>query len=114
MPLHFPDHNKLENLDAHGVNLRLVDEVGSVVQLYVHIGAMHRFGNAAGIDGNVIEKDLLGYLHQLLESILAEASQYYDAWPEPKPKTLEIDPRWLKGGLSHEADRGRESSRLDR
>jgi hypothetical protein len=91
MPLIFPSDRKPDFIDASFSKLRCLDtERRRVVRLYVHTGALHRIGASKGVAANVIDEDLSNYLAHFLEDILADASRYYDAHPEPKPTRVEI------------------------
>jgi hypothetical protein len=86
-----PDYMPERGADEGGGNVRCLDQGHRrVVNVFVDAGGLRRHGNAAGIDGNVIDTDVPGYLLRLLDPILAEASTFYDGLPDPKSIFLVI------------------------
>lgn len=91
MPLSYPRDRWPDAVDKYGCVLRCVDpDRRRLVSLYVHSGALYRIGAAKGVAAKVIDEDLSNYLMHFLPDIVAEASRFYDASPDPKPTRLEI------------------------
>lgn len=91
MPLIFPPDRKPDTVDRYGSTLRCVDpDRQRLISLYVHTGALYRIGMGKGVGFKVIDEDLGNHLALFLPDIIAEASGFYDASPDPKPTRLEI------------------------
>ena len=85
-----PDYMPERTADRFGTIVRCRDNQGRVINITVHAIGLRRLGNARGIDGNEIDRDVPYYIQELQGAVIREAGEFYDAQVEPKPRSLAI------------------------